>query len=319
MPIKFKPHRVVPVIPPATVTAADNGTSLNGTTVELGQAVGAVGNPGQLLNAREIPLNGFSINELGGLIQSIIDDAAGFFWIADPAGNPYLQIDVANQYYSIGDDFGGGNSNELFIHDAFNIITFSTAIGGSTFRSAMNILGDPFCDFQFGDCGANQNAFMLDINDTAQTWFLGSLLNNRSVMIADVALTSNELFFLDSLSTPRFQIGNSANGTSTTLNNSAFTASLELAEPGSGDLSQLGDILGGAAYVSVDPNNARTNIFGNNGLRLMQDTVLMHTGVALANGAGAAVGTLNNAPAAGNPTKWIQIDDNGTARFIPAW
>jgi len=40
---------------------------------------------------------------------------------------------------------------------------------------------------------------------------------------------------------------------------------------------------------------------------------------AVGNGAGVDVGTLNNAPAAGNPTKWLQINDNGTIRFIPAW
>jgi hypothetical protein len=28
---------------------------------------------------------------------------------------------------------------------------------------------------------------------------------------------------------------------------------------------------------------------------------------------------VTNAPAAGNPTKWIAIDDNGTSRKIPAW
>ncbi|MEZ7524007.1 hypothetical protein [Burkholderia vietnamiensis] len=49
------------------------------------------------------------------------------------------------------------------------------------------------------------------------------------------------------------------------------------------------------------------------------ETVLMHSTVALANGAGAAAGTLANAPAAGNPTKWIAIDDNGTTRYVPAW
>jgi len=48
-------------------------------------------------------------------------------------------------------------------------------------------------------------------------------------------------------------------------------------------------------------------------------TVLHKTTTALANGAAAAVGTLNNAPAAGNPTKWVSIDDNGTVRYIPAW
>lgn len=46
----------------------------------------------------------------------------------------------------------------------------------------------------------------------------------------------------------------------------------------------------------------------------------MHTTTtALNNGAGAAVGTLGNAPVAGNPTKWIGINDNGTTRYIPAW
>jgi hypothetical protein len=37
------------------------------------------------------------------------------------------------------------------------------------------------------------------------------------------------------------------------------------------------------------------------------------------NGAGAATGTLTNAPAATNPTKWIPIDDGGTIRYFPAW
>ncbi len=43
------------------------------------------------------------------------------------------------------------------------------------------------------------------------------------------------------------------------------------------------------------------------------------TSSALTNGAGAAMGTITNAPAAGNPTKWIGINDNGVIRQIPAW
>lgn len=43
------------------------------------------------------------------------------------------------------------------------------------------------------------------------------------------------------------------------------------------------------------------------------------TNTALTNGAAAAAGTLLNSPAAGNPTKWIGINDNGTIRYIPAW
>jgi len=47
--------------------------------------------------------------------------------------------------------------------------------------------------------------------------------------------------------------------------------------------------------------------------------VLLRTSAALTDGAAAAGGTLLNAPAAGNPTKWIPINDNGTTRYIPAW
>jgi hypothetical protein len=43
------------------------------------------------------------------------------------------------------------------------------------------------------------------------------------------------------------------------------------------------------------------------------------SGASFDNGAGAQAGTITNSPTAGNPTKWIPIDDNGTTRYIPAW
>ncbi len=46
---------------------------------------------------------------------------------------------------------------------------------------------------------------------------------------------------------------------------------------------------------------------------------LIDSSVGLTNGAGASTATLTNAPTAGNPTKWVPIDDNGTTRYIPAW
>lgn len=60
-------------------------------------------------------------------------------------------------------------------------------------------------------------------------------------------------------------------------------------------------------------------ILSNTGLLTTNSTTLHATSVALANGAGAGAGTITNAPAAGNPTKWIPINDNGTTRYIPAW
>lgn len=49
------------------------------------------------------------------------------------------------------------------------------------------------------------------------------------------------------------------------------------------------------------------------------NTTLHTTTTNLTNGAGAGAGTLTNAPAAGNPTKWLPVNDNGTTRYIPAW
>jgi hypothetical protein len=54
-------------------------------------------------------------------------------------------------------------------------------------------------------------------------------------------------------------------------------------------------------------------------LTVSDGTQLVISSAAFTNGAGAQTGTLTNAPAAGNPTKWIPVNDNGTTRYIPAW
>lgn len=46
---------------------------------------------------------------------------------------------------------------------------------------------------------------------------------------------------------------------------------------------------------------------------------LIGTSSALTDGAGSSTGTLTNAPIAGNPSKWIKINDNGSIRYIPTW
>lgn len=54
-------------------------------------------------------------------------------------------------------------------------------------------------------------------------------------------------------------------------------------------------------------------------LLTLYNTTLLATGVTLTNGAAAQVATMTNGPVAGNPTKWIPINDNGTTRYFPAW
>lgn len=69
--------------------------------------------------------------------------------------------------------------------------------------------------------------------------------------------------------------------------------------------------------IGASGGNQVRNIYS--GKIVTSSTTLHETSVALANGAAAAFGTLANAPASGNPTKWIPINDNGTTRYVPAW
>jgi hypothetical protein len=77
----------------------------------------------------------------------------------------------------------------------------------------------------------------------------------------------------------------------------------------SAGLVSIGNGTGGSFAGSLK----LTDLFTNNA------AALVRTNTALTDGAGANTGTLTNAPAAGDPTKWIGIDDNGTTRYVPAW
>jgi hypothetical protein len=72
----------------------------------------------------------------------------------------------------------------------------------------------------------------------------------------------------------------------------------------------------------VEVNNGTAGTFRDIKVRdiVSNDATFIHrTSAALTNNAAANTATLTNAPATGNPTKWIAIDDNGTTRYIPTW
>jgi lysophospholipase L1-like esterase len=56
-----------------------------------------------------------------------------------------------------------------------------------------------------------------------------------------------------------------------------------------------------------------------NGAISEASATMIATTTSFTNGSGSATATLTNGPAAGNPTKWIPISDNGTTRYVPAW
>ena len=83
--------------------------------------------------------------------------------------------------------------------------------------------------------------------------------------------------------------------------------------------------IGNKSAILGTAYDATPYIFGNaqieisQGIKVPGGAQFLQTSSALTNGAGAGAGTITNAPAAGNPTKWVAINDNGTLRYIPAW
>lgn len=69
-----------------------------------------------------------------------------------------------------------------------------------------------------------------------------------------------------------------------------------------------------ATYAQVTYGKIHSGGFVSSG-----EIYLMETTASLPVAFGIAAGTLTNAPKAGNPDKWIKINDNGTDRLIPSW
>lgn len=136
--------------------------------------------------------------------------------------------------------------------------------------------------------------------------------SNQTIKVASNGLGTHYLLVGDSTGAggaTQFQLGaqgalmfNSANGLQSGAIDTSFsrTAAGQLAV-GTG---ATGSFAGGLKLTNLTINRAAT---------------FLTTSLALTDGAGAQVGTLTSSPAAGNPSKWIGIDDNGTTRYIPAW
>jgi hypothetical protein len=112
-------------------------------------------------------------------------------------------------------------------------------------------------------------------------------------------------------------LGNSATGTNRDFGGAAATNVVKLLNGTIGGVNPVG---GGYFYVSagvlhwVDSTGIDSQLSEN-----VQGQLASSALHAFTNNAAANAGTLTNAPAVGNPTKWIPINDAGTIRNIPAW
>lgn len=112
-------------------------------------------------------------------------------------------------------------------------------------------------------------------------------------------------------------LGTSVQGTNRDMGGTTTTNILKLLNGTVGNANPVG---GGYFYVSggllfwVDSSGTQSQLSES-----VQGQLASSSLNAFSNNAAAAVGTLTNAPVAGNPTKWIPINDAGTIRNVPAW
>lgn len=308
------------------LTGADNGLQVVGTEAYLG---------GNLLIDTEINLGGyiFNINEQGIYDLLTIDPAGLEYKFGDIDGlnnNSYLWINdgapeiTANIYGSsmlylsgpentLGDRDNYGNGTVLIIDDINETVQFNS--GG--------VIGNSFLEFNhgsttytYGDIDQVNNGCTAELNDSQRQF----VFQRWGAKYLDIDIT-NQLY----------QIGDIdfvGDGNYLSINNLVSLSELKgLGKTGmsldfANDVYQIGEIggLGNGTAVTIDDIAKDVTITANDGLRITTTSgVMLILANALANGAGAAAGTLLNAPAAGNPTKWIPIDDGGTTRHIPAW
>jgi hypothetical protein len=113
-----------------------------------------------------------------------------------------------------------------------------------------------------------------------------------------------------------FERWKNAQGNNIAAGDLTYTAPLATGNAASANVVFQTGLVGGAgAALQVATNVLR--LTNAQKVEISQDNGLSFP--AATSGAGAAVGTLNNAPAAGDPTHWLRVVIGGVNKFIPAW
>jgi len=241
----------------------------------------------------------------------------------------------------IGDCDNIGNLTLLRVDDPNQVIRLQSAgksgftdETGASFWLAGSLASG---QFDFGDLDAVSNETKLQINDTNQTLVVSSAANNYLSIdvvnalykIGDIGLFNNgSILTIDDVNgsldfSAAFLTlgggGTSIEGTGSRVTvNLTGSSYLDIDVPG--ELFRFGDISGAGNGTMIELiDNLQIALIHGRIATTGTTTMITTTGGAWGNGAGASAGTLTNAPAVGNPTKWIPVDDNGTTRHIPAW
>jgi len=217
--------------------------------------------------------------------------------------------------------FGAGNNGyitpALILSYGTSPVTGTTITASTQFKAPFSLSTVPYA------CSTDGTTGIAPTNGAMNTVVSG-------VAVESVIPTEHRL-------APTYLLGWTSTGVNTSGNDlqlSRYAAKqLMISGDGTGATTNAGWILGyfgttgqsGIWQSTVTPSTINYTIFADGTNTLIGGRVYANaampfgTKTTSTNGAGAQAGTLTNAPAVGNPTKWIPFDDNGTTRYIPAW
>lgn len=243
------------------------------------------------------------------------------------------------------DFFWDDTNRSLFVGGSVSgaIYTYNTFTNGTNFERAIfswNATANTLViGTEKGSGGGTARDFQFRIGGTDIAYFLGA--NAGSAFAGDLLWNVDNNNNIGSIAAHRpadVYVANGVHVGGSGVGNSYIDAS--------GRFTSNGSIAGNQSYFNLNNNGANYGAMGNittnlwflgssaNGSTMsttslewdasgnvftMMTAFMLRSKGTITNGAAAAAGTLTNAPAAGNPTKWLPYDDNGTTRYIPAW
>lgn len=198
-------------------------------------------------------------------------------------------VDFRNVAFQVG---GAAFISTGFKVDPAGIVT---AAGGSTFSAASSAL-----DTITATAAAGQ----------AAGTFLGNAVANSNVLIASGQFTGagNYVAQLNDL--------NNTNGVGIKMTGNGGTTASKTIRVVGGSMQILNDA--GSATIMQFNDNLGVRAFGTFTVPGVGTPLLTTAAAATGGGTGNAP-TLTAGPVAGNPTKWLAINDAGTTRFVPSW
>lgn len=296
------------------IFASVNDTGANNAAIIFNPTNAAGANISYLGGAASTTLN----IQTGGSTRIAIDNTNGNITMPAPAAGDNVTATTLTGQYGFVAKSAGGNSTALSAaangatagSNSFDFIQSSTSVGqilnranaaltiGTNAATAISIAATLAITVNAPSAGNNVTATTL----TGQYGFVSKTGagNQTAISIAGNNATagSNSLDLIQ-------------NGSSVATILNRANAALNIG-------TNAVTILSIAATGNVTINAPASG----NGLTVppgLTNGELINTSAALTTGAGVGAGTITNAPAAGNPTKWIKINDNGTIRAFPAW